>query len=107
MKFKKVDFQKLENQKFKARLSMLVPQMSVLGSYKGDMKVNNVRVRPRGDFNVTINSLALEMLALGSMYSSDNHSFLKFIKSNVTTTLKDSKVNATGIFPEQRLSKCF
>ena len=106
MKFKKVDFQKLENQKFKARLSMLVPQMSVIGSYKGDMKVNNVRVRPKGDFNVTMSGLGLDMLTLGMMYNSDNHTFLKFLKSNVTTTLKDSKVNATGIFPEQRLSKC-
>ncbi|XP_023296973.2 uncharacterized protein LOC111679622 [Lucilia cuprina] len=103
IKFKKVDFQK-DGNKFKARLTMLVPKMYALGSYKGDMHVNNVRVRPRGDFNVTMLSLGVEMLTLGSVIHKDGHTFLKLTKSNATTILKDSKIHATGIFPDQRLN---
>lgn len=104
MKFKKVDFSK-QNEKFKARFTLLVPKMSATGSYKGDMHVNNVRVRPRGDFNITMTGIGVDMVALGTVFRNDEHSFLRLTKSNATTTLKDSKINATGIFPDQRLSE--
>ncbi|XP_065356486.1 uncharacterized protein LOC135950889 [Calliphora vicina] len=103
MQFKKVDFNKQGN-KFKARFSMLIPKMFAIGSYKGDMHVNNVRVRPRGEFNVTMSGLGVDMLALGAVIQKNDHTFLRLTKSNATTTLKESKINATGIFPDQRLN---
>lgn len=107
IQFKNIEFFKADGNKFKARFSMIAPKMSVMGAYKGDIHVNNVRAKPRGDFNVTMTGLGVEMVTLGVVEHKDDHTFLRLTKNNATTTLKDSKINASGIFADQRLSKSF
>jgi len=45
---------KLNGDKVKLRLVTKMPKMNIVGSYKADMVVNQLQLKPKGDFNVTL-----------------------------------------------------
>ncbi|XP_075149772.1 uncharacterized protein LOC142223808 [Haematobia irritans] len=104
MKFRKVIFKRFLGNNFKIRLSTIIPKVLAKGSYKADLKVNSVVVRPNGEMNITLYGMAVEQLADGEIYREDEHQFLKLTSINVTTALRDAKINATGLVADTRLN---
>ncbi|XP_013099822.1 uncharacterized protein LOC106082059 [Stomoxys calcitrans] len=105
MKFRKVIFKRSSvGNSFKIRLSTIIPKVLAKGSYKADLKLNSVAVRPSGEMNITLYGLAVEQLARGEIYTEDEHRFLKLTSINVTAALRDAKINATGLVADLRLN---
>lgn len=45
---------KLNGDKVKLRLVTQMPKLNIVGSYKADMQVNQLQLKPKGEFNVTL-----------------------------------------------------
>uniref|UniRef100_A0A1I8MDF3 Uncharacterized protein n=1 Tax=Musca domestica TaxID=7370 RepID=A0A1I8MDF3_MUSDO len=104
MKYRKVIFKRTSGNNFKLRLSALIPALFAKGSYKADLKLNSVDVRPRGNMNITLLGIAVEQLAYGQILEEDQHRFLRVTGLNVTAAVRDARVNATGLIADARLN---
>ncbi|XP_073821186.1 uncharacterized protein [Musca autumnalis] len=104
MKYRKVIFKRTAGNNFKLRLSATIPALFAKGTYKADLKLNSVDVRPRGDMNITLLGIAVEQLAYGQVIEEDQHRFLRATGLNVTAAVRDARINATGLIADARLN---
>ncbi|XP_037960028.1 probable serine/threonine-protein kinase DDB_G0277071 [Teleopsis dalmanni] len=96
---------KIRDGKTKVHLVSHVPRISIIGNYKADLAFNNVRIRPRGSFNVTLSNVTINQNAEGVFYEKDNHRFVRLTKFEADPKINDMKFQASGIFPEPTLNE--
>uniref|UniRef100_A0A1B0BJ79 Lipid-binding serum glycoprotein N-terminal domain-containing protein n=1 Tax=Glossina palpalis gambiensis TaxID=67801 RepID=A0A1B0BJ79_9MUSC len=103
IQYSQVDLRK-QNDIIKMRALSHLPKLKFTGSYNGNLRFNNMHIRPKGDFNVTITKMEIEQKADGIIYSQDGHKFLKFIYLQAEPKIGEIKVNASGIFTDNVLN---
>uniref|UniRef100_A0A1A9WXI0 Uncharacterized protein n=1 Tax=Glossina brevipalpis TaxID=37001 RepID=A0A1A9WXI0_9MUSC len=103
IQYSQVDFRK-QNDVIEMRALSHLSKLKFTGSYNGNLRFNNINIRPKGNFNVTITKMKIKQKADGIIYKKDGHKFLKLISLQAEPEMGEVKINATGIFAENELN---
>lgn len=111
-----------------AEFDAFFPRIQMKGSYKGDGRIDGLKFNSKGDFNFTFSkykipkqictvffkfSLNYYFIAgvrstsklAGIFVKRDGHKFLQLNSFDVSISMEDFKVAATGLFPDPELSR--
>ncbi|XP_022220105.2 uncharacterized protein LOC111072497 [Drosophila obscura] len=96
---------KVDGDKVRMRLITYMPTMKIIGSYKADMQVNQLQLKPKGEFNVTLKDVETTTLTEGEIYRKDGHRFLRLSRIDTKPKIGDLKIKANGIFADPELDE--
>ncbi|XP_068150965.1 circadian clock-controlled protein daywake [Drosophila tropicalis] len=96
---------KIKGDKIKLRLVGEMPKMNILGNYKADMQVNQLQLKPKGDFNVTLFDVEITTGTEGEIYRKDGKRFVRLDDIDSTPKIGDLTIKANGIFPDPELDQ--
>ncbi|XP_016962295.1 uncharacterized protein LOC108032799 [Drosophila biarmipes] len=99
----KVNF-RLKDGRVRMEILSHVPQMFVEGSYKADIKLNDLKLNPKGTFNVTLTDVAMRARPMGELYERDGHTYLRLTKLETEPKVGDLKFYANGLVPDPVLN---
>ncbi|XP_055902480.1 uncharacterized protein LOC129938767 [Eupeodes corollae] len=80
------------------------PRLYVEGNYKADMKINEVKMNPKGYFNVTMSGVNFTQLMDGKFETKNGKRFLRLVKFDMDVDIEDMKIYADGLFPDPTLN---
>ncbi|KAH8255496.1 hypothetical protein KR038_004736 [Drosophila bunnanda] len=99
----KVDF-RLKNRRVRMEILSHVPQLLVEGLYKADIKLNDLKLNPKGAFNVTMTNVAMRARPMGELYDRDGHTYLRLTKLETEPKVEDLHFYANGLVPDPALN---
>lgn len=105
VKFENVSFVQSKQDLLKIQFQTFLPTVRVEGSYRADLRYNNLYLEAKGKFDANLQQMHLDQVTEAFIFKKDNMNFLKFSDLQIQTDLKDVNLEATGIFPDIRLSK--
>ncbi|KAM8715809.1 hypothetical protein ACLKA7_002796 [Drosophila subpalustris] len=90
----------------RVRLEVLshVPQMLAEGSYKADIKLNDMKLTPKGTFNITLTDVSMKTRSLGELYERDGHTYVRLTKLETEPKVGDMHIYANGLVPDPALN---
>ncbi|KAH8378289.1 hypothetical protein KR093_010569 [Drosophila rubida] len=90
----------------RVRLDLLshVPQMLAEGNYKADIKLNDMKLTPKGTFNITLTDVRLKTRALGELYERDGHTYVRLTKLETEPIVGNLRIYANGLVPDPVLN---
>ncbi|XP_016998454.2 protein takeout [Drosophila takahashii] len=94
---------KLNGDKVKLRLVTKMPKMNIVGSYKADMQVNQLQLKPKGDFNVTLLDVEATTVTDGEIYEKEGHRYFRLKNLDSKPKIRDLVIKANGIFADPEL----
>ncbi|KAH8274028.1 hypothetical protein KR044_008589 [Drosophila immigrans] len=99
----KVDYRQKDK---RVRLDLLshVPQMLAEGNYKADIKLNDMKLTPKGTFNITLTDVSMKTRALGELYERDGHSYVRLTKLETEPKVGNMRIYANGLVPDPALN---
>ncbi|XP_030377198.1 uncharacterized protein LOC115626085 [Scaptodrosophila lebanonensis] len=103
-KVKDVDL-KVDGDKIKVRLVSFLPKINIVGSYKADMQVNSLHLKPKGDFNLTLSDVETTTVTEGEIYKKDGLRFLRLTDIDTNPKIRDLTIKANGIFADPELDE--
>lgn len=80
------------------------PRLFVEGNYKADMKINDVRMNPKGYFNVTMTGVSFTQTMNGKFETRDGKRYLRVVDFDMDVDIDDMKIYANGLFPDPTLN---
>ncbi|SPP85743.1 uncharacterized protein LOC117587993 [Drosophila guanche] len=95
----------LNGDKVKLNLITFMPKMNIVGSYKADLQVNQLHLKPKGEFNVTLKDVEVAIQTEGELYKKDGHRFLRLSNIDTSPKIGDLKIKANGIFADPELDE--
>ncbi|ALC38394.1 CG5945, partial [Drosophila busckii] len=96
---------KVNGDKVKLRIVSKLPKMNIVGNYKADMMVNQLQLKPKGNFNVTLFDVENHVSTDGEIYKKDGHRFLRLTDIDASPKIGDMVIKANGIFPDPELDE--
>ncbi|XP_068151152.1 circadian clock-controlled protein daywake [Drosophila tropicalis] len=99
----KVDF-RLKNNRVRMELNSHIPKMFVEGLYKADIKLNDLKLTPKGRFNVTLTDVSMRARPMGELYERDGHTYLRLTKFETEPKVGDLRFYANGLVPDPALN---
>uniref|UniRef100_W8BS25 Circadian clock-controlled protein n=1 Tax=Ceratitis capitata TaxID=7213 RepID=W8BS25_CERCA len=96
---------KINDGKIKMKALSLVPEMRIVGNYKAEFVLNNVQLRPKGVFNVSLVNVNIDQKYEGGFYEADGHRFVRMTEFDAEPKVGDFKLTATGLFPDPTLNE--
>ncbi|XP_053958617.1 uncharacterized protein LOC128863474 [Anastrepha ludens] len=99
----KVNFN-LDGNNVRMELVTKMPRLYVEGNYKADLKINEVKMTPKGYFNVTMTDLLLSSESEGELYERDGHTYLRLTKFNFEPEIGDMQIYASNLVPDPSLN---
>ncbi|XP_016972296.1 uncharacterized protein LOC108039720 [Drosophila rhopaloa] len=96
---------KVNGDKVKLRFVTQMPMLNIVGSYKADLVVNQLQLKPKGDFNVTLFDVEATTLTDGEIYEKDGHRYFRLKNIDSKPKIRDLKIKANGIFADPELDK--
>ncbi|EDW25629.1 GL26314 [Drosophila persimilis] len=99
----KVNF-RLKNGQVRMEILSHVPQMLVEGAYKADIKLNDLKLTPKGTFNVTLTDVTMRARPTGELYERDGHTYLRLTKLETEPKVGDLRFYANGLVPDPALN---
>ncbi|XP_067625569.1 uncharacterized protein [Eurosta solidaginis] len=100
----KIDL-KINGDRIKMKAHSFVPEIRVAGNYKADIYLNNVQMRPKGQFNVSLFNVNIDQLYEGGFYEADGYRFVRMDKFEADPKVSDFKFFANGLFPDPTLNE--
>ncbi|KAH8403283.1 hypothetical protein KR222_009691 [Zaprionus bogoriensis] len=99
----KVNFRQKNN---RVRLEVISrhPQMLAEGAYKADIKLNDMKLTPKGNFNITLLDVSFRTRTLGELYERDGHTYVRLTKLEIEPTVGDMRIYANGLVPDPALN---
>lgn len=90
----------------RVRLMVLshVPKMLVEGSYKADIKLNEMKLTPKGTFNITMADVIMKTRAVGELYERDGHTYMRLTKLETEPRVGDMRIYANGLVSDPALN---
>ncbi|XP_055852596.1 putative beta-carotene-binding protein [Episyrphus balteatus] len=85
-------------------INIFTPRIYVEGNYKADMKINDVRMNPKGYFNVTMSGLNISETMDGKFEVKNGQRFLRMTNFDMDVDIEDMKIYANGLFPDPTLN---
>lgn len=102
---KKMDF-KVSESGTKMTSEVFVPKLSTTGQYKAEFKFNEVKLMPKGSFNITMFGVSSQNVMEGEFIMNNTQRYLKLKEMNILAPeIQDMKIRVTGIFADPRLSE--
>ncbi|XP_037959592.1 uncharacterized protein LOC119688965 [Teleopsis dalmanni] len=98
-----VDF-RLNGDKLDVDFIAKVPNMAVEGTYKAEMKINDVKMTPKGVFNVSMTDITIKSHPSGELYERDGHTYLRLTSFDSQPEVGDMHIYATGLVPDPNLN---
>lgn len=100
-----MDFKVNENGT-KMTSEVFTPKISTTGQYKAEFKFNEVKLQPRGSFNVTMFGVSSQNVMEGEFVMNNTRRYLKLKEMNVLAPdIEDMKIRVSGVFADPRLSE--
>ncbi|XP_017489892.1 PREDICTED: uncharacterized protein LOC108378105 [Rhagoletis zephyria] len=99
----KVDF-RLDGNNVHMGLVSQMPHLYIEGNYKADLMINEVKMTPKGYFNVTMSDLLLSSQSEGELYERDGHTYLRLTKFNFEPEIGDMHIYASNLVPDPALN---
>ncbi|ALC38395.1 CG5867 [Drosophila busckii] len=99
----KVDF-RMRNKRVRLEMLSHVPQLWAEGAYKADIKLNDMKLTPKGSFNLTLTNVSMKTRALGELYEREGHSYLRLSKLESEPKVGDMRLYASGLVPDPALN---
>uniref|UniRef100_A0A0A1XNW8 Circadian clock-controlled protein n=1 Tax=Zeugodacus cucurbitae TaxID=28588 RepID=A0A0A1XNW8_ZEUCU len=96
---------KVQGDKVTMKSLSFVPTITIVGNYKAELILNNIQLRPKGVFNVTLLNVNIDQSHEGSFYEADGHRFVRMSKFDAEPKVGDFKLTATGVFPDPTLNE--
>ncbi|KAH8274029.1 hypothetical protein KR044_008588, partial [Drosophila immigrans] len=105
LKIQKVDV-KSDDKKVQLRIYSHQPKMNIIGDYKADMHVNQLQLKPKGKFNLTLFDVQNTVNTEGEIYTKDDgQRFLRLVDIEANPKIGDMIIKANGIFPDPELDE--
>ncbi|XP_034489415.1 uncharacterized protein LOC117793235 [Drosophila innubila] len=93
-----------KDKRVRVELLSHVPQMLVEGNYKADIKLNDMKLTPKGTFNITLTDVSMKTRSLGELYERDGHTYMRLTKLETEPTVGDMHIHANGLVPDPVLN---
>ncbi|XP_055382081.1 uncharacterized protein LOC129612488 [Condylostylus longicornis] len=90
---------KFQNDLMSVDMMIHLPKIRMSGNYSAKIRVNDLKIRPRGKFNMTLSNVLNNMKLTGTIERFNNQRFLKLKKFSLDPIIEDIRFNVTGIFP--------
>lgn len=100
---RKVDY-RMDGDKVHMGLATQMPRLYIEGNYKADMMINELKMTPKGYFNVTMSDLVLSSESEGELYERDGHTYLRLTKFNFEPEIGDMQIYASNLVPDPALN---
>lgn len=105
VQFENVTFVQPKSDVLQVQFLTLFPNLTVEGSYRADLRYNNLYLEAKGRFEANLLRMQLQQRAEAFIFQKEQMNFLKFNALQIQTELEDMHLEATGIFPDTRLSE--
>ncbi|EDV94050.1 uncharacterized protein LOC6570070 [Drosophila grimshawi] len=99
----KVDY-RLKNNHVRLEMLSHIPQMLAEGAYKADIKLNDMKITPKGTFNITLTNVSMKSRSSGELYERDGHTYLRLAKLEAEPKVGDMRIYANGLVPDPALN---
>ncbi|KAH8381123.1 hypothetical protein KR200_002530 [Drosophila serrata] len=96
---------KVSKDKVKLRLVTYMPKLNIVGTYKADLQVNQLQLKPKGDFNVTLKDVETTTLTDGEIYTKEGHRYFRLKNIDTKPKIGDLVIKANGIFADPELDQ--
>ncbi|XP_017075061.1 uncharacterized protein LOC108110493 [Drosophila eugracilis] len=96
---------KLNGDKVKFRFVTQMPKLNIVGSYKADLQVNQLQLKPKGEFNLTLYDVETKTITDGEIYEKDGHRYFRLTNLDANPKPRDMEIKANGIFEDPELDK--
>lgn len=96
---------KLKDGKVKLRMVTFMPKLNIAGRYKADLQVNQLQLKPKGEFNVTLTNVEATTITDGEVYEKDGHRFFRMKNIDSNPKIGDLHIKANGIFQDPELDQ--
>lgn len=80
------------------------PRILVDGNYKADVKFNELKMRPKGHFNLTLTDVTLKAKMTGQFKTVDGKKYLQLNSVEAEPEIGNLRIFATGLFPDPILN---
>ncbi|XP_050319977.1 uncharacterized protein LOC126752967 [Bactrocera neohumeralis] len=104
LEIKSLDF-KINGNKVSIKSLSFVPVITIVGNYKAELILNNIQLRPKGVFNVSLVNVNIDQSYEGTFYEADGHRFVRMSRFHAEPKVGDFKLSATGVFPDPTLNE--
>ncbi|XP_055382080.1 uncharacterized protein LOC129612487, partial [Condylostylus longicornis] len=81
------------------------PKLQVTGNYKANIKMNDLKIRPKGEFNIIINDADNVQTVISEFDILNNTKILNIKNITMDANVGQIIFNATGIFPDPALNE--
>lgn len=95
---------KIDEQGTHMETDVSAPKIFVEGNYKADMKINDVRMNPKGYFNVTMYGVNFTQTLDGKFEERNGKRYLRIVNFDMDIDIDDMKIYANGLFPDPTLN---
>uniref|UniRef100_A0A034WBE7 Circadian clock-controlled protein n=1 Tax=Bactrocera dorsalis TaxID=27457 RepID=A0A034WBE7_BACDO len=96
---------KINGDKVTMKSLSYVPVINIVGNYKAELILNNIQLRPKGVFNVSLVNVNIDQTHEGTFYEADGHRFVRMRRFDAEPKVGDFKLSATGVFPDPTLNE--
>lgn len=88
---------------------VFTPKITTTGQYKAEFKFNEVKLQPKGNFNITMFGVSSQNVMEGEfMMNNNTRRFLKLKEMNILAPeIEDMRIRVSGIFADPRLSEYY
>ncbi|KAH8376937.1 hypothetical protein KR093_002302, partial [Drosophila rubida] len=97
---------KRDGNKIQLRMTAHQPDVNILGDYKADMHVNQLQLKPKGKFNLTLFDVHNTVVTDGEIYTKeDGQRFMRLTDIEANPKIGEMIIKANGIFPDPELDE--
>jgi Haemolymph juvenile hormone binding protein (JHBP) len=82
-----------------------VPKIHLTGNYKASVMINNFKMNPKGQFNITLKNVSGKLQVQAKTDNVDGDDFLKIYKFDILPAVSSMKFSISGLFSDANLSK--
>ncbi|XP_034489414.1 protein takeout [Drosophila innubila] len=105
LKIQKV-YIKSNSKKLQLKLQSFLPKMNIIGDYKADIHVNQLNLKPKGKFNLTLYDVENILTTEGEYYTkADGLRFVRLVDIDTNPKIGNMIIKANGIFPDPELDE--
>lgn len=88
------------------KIHALLPKMNIIGDYKADIHVNQLNLKPKGKFNLTLYDVENIVTTEGEFYTNDDGlRFVRLVDIDANPKIGNMVIKANGIFPDPELDE--
>lgn len=87
------------------KVTVFFPKILTTGNYRANVSVGSLKFVSKGQFNISLVDVTAKWTIKGKLENRNGENYMKVNLFDVVPEPKDMKFSATGIFPDEQLSK--